>query len=66
MGAIGAAAGGDLRMAVEEERNIAALNHGRDRFGVFDKRALVGRLKAKKNGGDVAGFQRRADIARKR
>jgi hypothetical protein len=53
-------------MAVEEERNIAALNQGRDRFGAFDKRALVGRLKAKKNGGDVAGFQRRADIARKK
>src|ERR1700728_903773 len=63
--AIGAGAGRDLRMAVEEERNVAALDHGRDRFGAGYQRALVALLEAKENGGDVAGCERRVEAAGK-
>ena len=65
MGAVGAGADRDLGMAVEQERDIAALNDGRDGFGAVDQRALVACLEAKQNGGDVAGVQRRAEVARK-
>ena len=66
MGAVGAGADRDLGMAVEEKRNIAALNDGGDRFGAIDQRALVARFEAKQNGGDIAGVQRRGEVARKR
>jgi hypothetical protein len=66
MGAVGAGAGDDFGMAVEEKRNIAALNDGSDGFDAVDQRAFVASFEAKENGRDIAGFQRRADVARKR
>ena len=65
MGAVGAGTDGKLGMAVEQDRNVAALNGGRDRFGAVGQRALVALLEAKQNCGDVAGVQRRGDVAQK-
>ena len=60
MGAVGAGAGRELGMAVEQKRNVAALNDGGDGFGAVGQRALVARFEAKQNGGDIAGVQRAA------
>jgi hypothetical protein len=66
MGAVGAGAGRDFRMAVDEQRDIAALNDGRDRLGAVDQRAFVVGCEAKQHRGDVAGLQCRTEVARKR
>ena len=66
MRAVSAGADGQVRIAVEQKRNVMALNRGRDGFGAVDHRAFVGVLEAKENSGDVAGFQSRANVAGKR
>ena len=66
MRAVGSGTRGELGMAVEQERDIAALNDGGDGFGAVDQRALVGRFKAKQEGRDIARLQDRAEVAQER
>ena len=57
MRAVGSGARGELGTAVEQERDIATLHHGSDRFGAVEQRAFVGRFKAKEQGGDIAASE---------
>ena len=52
--------------AVEEKRDVAGLDDGRDRLGAIDQRALVAVCEAQQHGGDIAGVERRGKRARKR
>ena len=53
MGAVGADPADDLDAAVEQKRNVAALDRRRHRLGAVDERALVGVGEAQQDGGDV-------------
>ena len=64
MRAVGAGAGHKFGTASKQERNIAALDHGTDGLDAIDQGALVGLVKSKKNGRDVAGRQSRVHGAR--
>ena len=66
MRAVCAGADGDVRTAVEEKRDVAALDNGRDRLRAVDQRALVAVLQAQQHRGDIAGVERRGKRARKR
>jgi hypothetical protein len=63
MGAVGADAPDDLGTAIEQQRNVAALDGCRDCFGAVDQRALIGLRQAQQNGRDIGGRQRRIDRA---
>jgi hypothetical protein len=48
---------------IEQQRDVAALHGGRNRFGAIDQAALVGVGKPQQNGRDIAGAKRRIEIA---
>ena len=64
MRAIGAGAGDDLGVAVEEERDLAGLHDGGDLLHAVDQRALVGLRQAKQHRGNVARRKRSGKLAR--
>ncbi len=63
MGAVGADPRHDLGPAVDQERDVAALNCRRHRFGPVDQPALVAVGEAQQHRGNVRGVERRLDLA---
>jgi hypothetical protein len=63
MGAVGAGASDKLGAAVKQERNVTALDRGRDRLGAIGQAALIGVGKPQQNSRDVAGSERVVESA---
>jgi hypothetical protein len=62
MSAIGADPRHKPGMTVEEERDIAPLHGGSDRFGAIDQRALIALGKPQQHGGDIGGAEGYIDL----
>ena len=62
VGAVGAAARDQARVAVDQQRRASVLHDGNKCFGAVDLRALVRIGKAQQHGGDIARAQDRRKL----
>jgi hypothetical protein len=66
MCAVGIGTADDVRAIVEEQRDLAALHGGGDRLGAIDQATLIAIREPQQYRGDIAGAERRVELAQQR